>query len=110
VGRGLPTRIPWAINDAQRLATIHWKYAARKPCFQIILEPLLKLDAALALGKQLDSFLNFGQSNDAYMLRFSIRRLKPALDAYIGAARPIVLGKNIRVDQETARAKSIGRG
>ena len=90
--------------------TIHWKYATRKPHFQVLLEPLFKLDAALALGKQLDSLLNLGQRDDAHMLELAIRCLKPALDASIGASRPIVLGQNIRINQETAHLRSTGRG
>ena len=95
---------------ATRHLAIHWKYAARKPRFQVLSKPLFKLGAALALGEQLDSLLNFGQGDDAYMLGLAIRGLKPALDASIGASRPIVLGQNIRIDQETANARSTGRG
>jgi hypothetical protein len=71
---------------------------------------LFKLDAALALGKQLDSLLNFGQGDDTHRLGLAIRGLKPALDTGIGASRPIVLRQNIRIDQETAQARSTGRG
>jgi len=90
--------------------TIYWKYAAGKPCFQILLEPLFKLDAALALGEQLDSLLNFRQGDDAHMLGLAIRGLKPALDADIGTSRPVVLGQNVRIDQEAAHPRSTGRG
>ena len=71
---------------------IHWKYPTRKPGFQVLLQPLFKLSTALALGKQLDSLLNFRQGDDTYMLGLAISCLKPTLDAGIGASRPIVLG------------------
>src|SRR5579872_2940575 len=58
---------------------------------------LFKLLAALAHGKQLDSLLNFGQGDNAYILGLAVRGLKPALDAGIGAARPVVLRQNIRI-------------
>jgi hypothetical protein len=45
---------------------------------------------ALALGTQLDFLLNFRQSDDAH--------------------RPIVLGQNIRIDQEPTHVRSTGRG
>jgi|HubBroStandDraft_1064217.scaffolds.fasta_scaffold21175_4 hypothetical protein len=39
-----------------RPPAIDWKYAAGKPGFKVLLEPLFKLGTALAFGKQLDSF------------------------------------------------------
>jgi hypothetical protein len=45
---------------------------------------VLKLGAALTHGKQRNSLLNFGQSDDAYKLRLAVRGPKPALDARIG--------------------------
>ena len=89
---------------------IHWKYATGKPRFQVLVEPLFKLDAALTLGKQLNSLLNFGQGDDAHMLGLAAGGLQPALDARVGASRPVVFGQNIRINQETAHPRSTGRG
>jgi hypothetical protein len=41
---------------------VHGKYATRKPRFKVLLEPFSKLRAALALDKELDALLNFGQA------------------------------------------------
>jgi hypothetical protein len=58
--------------------------------FQVLFQPLFKPSTALALGTQLDFLLNFRQSDDAHP--------------------PIVLGQNIRIDQEPTHVRSTGRG
>jgi len=75
-----------------------------------LLQPFFELSAAFALGKQFDSLLNFRQGDDAHMLGLPICDLEPALNARIGASRPIVLGQSIRIDREAAHATSTGRG
>ena len=82
---------------------IHGKYAIGKPRFQVLLEPLFKLDAAFALGKQFDSLLNFCQGDDAYILGLAIPYLKPALDAGVGASRPIVLRQTYRSGSRSSK-------
>jgi len=64
---------------------IDQKNTAGKPVFQVLPEPLFELEAALAFGKQLDSLLDFGQGDDAYMLRLAIGRLQPTPDAGVGS-------------------------
>jgi hypothetical protein len=70
-----------ARSDAHR--PIHGNYATRKPHFQVLLEPLPELRAALALDKELDALLNFGQRDHAHILRFAIRRFQPTFDAAV---------------------------
>jgi hypothetical protein len=81
-----------------------------KPGFQVLPQPLFKLDAALARGEQFDSLLDFRQGDDTHMLGLAICGLKPALDADVGASRPVVLRQNICINQETAHSRSTGRG